>query len=438
MAKTELDYLNYCKRLIEEELRWINPQKWKQRDYLNLIDLIENSSGISISLSTIKRIWKKEGSGIPQPATLDALAKFLRYDNWLHFKKSNQDLVSSEPIKSGKKPIRSGKKLPFRTVAIISGIVLISVTVIFLIRRMERTPRKGSLSYDPDDVAFSCAYSAENGVPNTVIFNYNVQNVNADSFFIQLSWDELQRERIRKTDRNLTSVYYYPGFHEAKLIADDSIIMQTVVKVYTKGWLAMAREGYMDKIPVYIRNRDPAADGVLHVTREDLDINRAVLDQETLVSYYYVNDFAGISSSEFDFKTRVRCDSIFNYTCPHVTVVILGEENVNFVPLIAGGCVGSANVKMGDALVSGRNTDLSAFGVDVYRWQELEIRVINSVASIFLNEELVIKLPFNSDIGNIVGFNINFTGTGAVDYVNLAGKDDAMVYQTDFDTPGGT
>ena len=91
-----------------------------------------------------------------------------------------------------------------------------------------------------------------------------------------------------------------------------------------------------------------------------------------------------------------------------------------------------ANVKMGDVTKSGRNTDLSAFGVDVFDWQDLEVEVDNNLALIRLNGEQVMEFPFQENIGSIVGFNINFTGTGAIDYLSLADKEGQMVYETDF------
>ena len=425
MANTELFYLQHCKKLIEEELKWVNSQKWKQRDYLYLIDLIENRTGISLSLSTIKRIWQKEVSSIPQPATLDALAIFLGYDNWMHFKESNQDEVSNEPVKSR-------NWLPVRTLVITLGVILVSVPVFILIQKIGTMPAKGHLIYDPDEIDFACTYSASSGVPNTVIFHYDVNKVEADSFFIQQSWDEHQREHIQKTEKNLTSIYYFPGYHKAKLIANDSIIKQTDVQVYTDDWLAMVRDGYMDNFPVYIRNSDLAQNGELHVTKEHLNANQIDLNENTLVSYYYVADFESPSSSNFGFKTKVRCDSIFNFTCPHVAICILGEEDMNFIPFTIKGCVGYVNVKMGDVTKSGKNTDLSAFGVDVYSWQEIEVRTINNVATILLNGEQLLELPFDKNIGNIVGFNINFSGSGAIDYIRLADTDGEKVYYTEF------
>jgi hypothetical protein len=425
MAYTEIEYLQLCIQLIEKELKWVSSEKWKQRDYLYLIDIIENKTGISLSLSTIKRIWKKENKSIPQPATLDALAQFLDYESWMHFKKSRHDPDHKETL-------RTRKSIPVRTLIATMAVILVSIAVIIFSKLFDRPKQGSKLVFNPEEVEFSCDYSASSGVPNTAIFRYNVTEVNADSFSIQQSWDELQRETVGKSDRFFTCMYYYPGSHRAKLFANDSIIMETDVRIYTQDWLSMVRDGYMDQVPVYISDKSTVQNGVLHVTQDHFLDNQVTLNENTIVSYYFVRDFPEISSSNFRFQTRVRCDSVFNITCPHVTICVLGEENMDFVPLIAKGCVGYMNVKMGDALISGRNNDLSSFGVDIYSWQELGIYVKENIASISLNGEQVLELPFEENVGDIVGFNINFTGTGLIDYVKLMDGNGELVYDTEF------
>jgi hypothetical protein len=43
------------------------------------------------------------------------------------------------------------------------------------------------------------------------------------------------------------------------------------------------------------------------------------------------------------------------------------------------------------------------------------------------------EVPCDQDIGNITGFNINFSGTGSVDYVKLWDKKGKLAYEDDFE-----
>lgn len=427
MSVSELSYLQKCKLLIEKELQWINSNDWKQRDYLHLIELIENKTGISLSLSTVKRIWKKDSTNIPHISTLDALARFLEYDNWLHFKKSNQKNNSLKITNVGKRLLIN------RPVVILTLIIgLVSASILFVSNGTKESEKV--IVYEPAEVEFSCKYSAKNDLPNTVIFNYDVSNVEADSFFIQQSWNKFRRDQIHKDDKNLTSIYYYPGYHHAKLIANDSIIKQSIVNITTDKWVSMCRSGYMDEVPVYMRNKDIITKGNLHVTKEHLNKNQIGINKNTLVSYYYINEFENLSSRGFGFETKVKCDSIYNYSCPHITICIFGQDDMYVIPLTSKGCIGNVNVKLGDVIVNGKNNDLSLFGRNIYEWQTVGLKIKDSIASVFINDVEVLKTHFITDIGNIVGFNFNFTGTGLIDYVKLTSTDGKIIYSTEFDS----
>jgi hypothetical protein len=261
-----------------------------------------------------------------------------------------------------------------------------------------------------------------------------VSTVEADSFFIQQSWNNFQRDRIQNTKNNLSSVYYDPGYHHAKLIANDSVIKQSVVRIITDNWVPMGRYGYMDEIPVYIGKNDVVNNGVLFVTKNHLNKSQIEINNNTLVSYYYINEFKNLSSGDFGFETKVKCDSIFNYSCPHLTICIIGQDDMNVIPLTSKGCIGNASVKMGDVTVDGKNNDLSLFGCNVYEWQKIALYVKNGIAIVFINDEEVLKVPFNTNVGNIVGFNFNFSGTGLIDYVKLSDTDGKIIYSTEFES----
>ena len=58
----------------------------RQRDLEYLCERIEESSGILISLSTIKRILNGQYNRLPQVATLNAISVYLGYADWPAFK----------------------------------------------------------------------------------------------------------------------------------------------------------------------------------------------------------------------------------------------------------------------------------------------------------------------------------------------------------------
>ena len=76
--------------------------EWKQRNFIHLIELIEQASGIKLSLSTIKRIWGANQTNLPHPSTLNALVSVLGYEDWLVFKAAQLNRVDDNAKQSGR------------------------------------------------------------------------------------------------------------------------------------------------------------------------------------------------------------------------------------------------------------------------------------------------------------------------------------------------
>src|SRR5215467_14846204 len=87
MNHSEREYIALCKQLIEAKFQLQNVEgTLRQRDLEYLADNIEERSGIKLSLSTLKRVWKKDYDQTPHPSTLQALVSILGYKDWQEFK----------------------------------------------------------------------------------------------------------------------------------------------------------------------------------------------------------------------------------------------------------------------------------------------------------------------------------------------------------------
>ncbi len=443
-GKSETEYLCLCKQIIEQQLGWAHSSQWKQRDFLNLISLLENRTGTVLSLSTIKRIWKAGYRKIPHPATLDALARFAGYKDWMDFKDENRHNVDpycgrkADRIKKGIAKSRKHRKRLFqikvpRVVGFFLFLIVLPVSLFLLFKTNIFDLASSKSKFDPGSIEFFTSTPVSEGVPTTVIFHFDVSNVDADSFLVQQSWNMLKEDKIEKSDNMLTSVYFYPGVHKARIIANDKILKEIKVRINTGDWLAMAKDNFSYDMPVYFRDMDIINNGRLNVTSDHLKSGNVEINRHTMVSYYYTSDFAELDSGNFTLETRLKADSIFNYTCPLITICVLGDGEMNYVPLTIKGCVGHSEIKIGDTIKTGFNHDMSALGVDVYDWQDISIMAKNNRAYIHLNDRQVFEMPFNEDIGEISGININFTGTGSVDFVRLYDENNLLVYNASFD-----
>ncbi|HJS53212.1 MAG TPA: hypothetical protein VJ765_01675 [Chitinophagaceae bacterium] len=428
MNHSEKEYIALCKRLIEEKFHFENGSgSLRQRDLEYLADSIEEKSGVKLSLSTLKRLWKKDYDQTPHPSTLDALASMLGYKSWQDFKLQQ----TSAPETPVSKELKKVKRIftPWTILLVVLSVGTLSWLIAFRSGKQDKTK-----PIIDGAVTFTGNKTVSQGVPNTVIFNYDVGNVEADSFFFQQSWNNMDKVKLDPKGHSYSNIYYYPGFHKAKLIANDSIIKRFRVHITTAGWLPMiGYESGHNNMPVYVKNTKQEPTGLLHINRNDLITSGVNIDNDFILSYYNIREFKNTNSDNFSIDTRIICDSSNTIACPGFQLVIACEEHIFYVSMKGKGCERNIAVKMGEIALNGISTDLSAFGRDLYKWQHLRIQVVNKKATIYIDEQPAYTINFKNDFGKIVGLTYHFLGTGAIDYVKLKNGENKIVYDDEFD-----
>src|SRR5688572_8498158 len=82
----EKQYLESCRQRIEEKVGWGPGSEWQNQDFEALSKRIFKDTKVSLSVSTLKRVWGKiRYDGNPTTATLNALAQFVGYEDWRTF-----------------------------------------------------------------------------------------------------------------------------------------------------------------------------------------------------------------------------------------------------------------------------------------------------------------------------------------------------------------
>ena len=276
------------------------------------------------------------------------------------------------------------------------------------------------------------------GVPNTVILNYDLSGVEADSFFIQQSWNPRDKVLIDPAKNYYSLIYYTPGFHFARIMANDSILKFQKVHIKTDGWFPLIKYDLRDKKYIELDKRAIRSNGLMHVGTDLMQRSNVDIGKDLFLRYYNIRDFEGITSNNFDLETRVKSDSISlqgrpkKIACPLVEIMLVTEEDVFNVPLTSKGCVGELGLFIGDIYKSGRDNDLSKLGTNLYDWQSLRIRNENKKVSIFLNDTLAHEMQYEKDFGNIKGIIYTFAGAGSVDFLRFKKLNGDIVYQDDF------
>lgn len=423
MPITEKDLIAQCIREIEQRYFQEHAaagKKLRQRDLEYLTDLIEERSGIRISLSTMKRLWKGEFNKAPHPATLDALASLLDHDGWRTYQQTQQHSGGETPVAPQSPVFKKNYGL-----ALIAILLLIVPAGYFFIIEEPKI-------YVPETVSLEANKTVSLGVPNSVIFEYDLQGVQADSFFIQRSWNPKQKSRIDPNGRHYSEIYYFPGFHWAKLIANEQVIRKKRIHIKTDGWLATAKYDRFDAVPVYLDQEDLVQNGSLSISPENLERSGFERDKNPILSYYNIREFAGTDYDNFVFKTRVKFDDVQGLVCPYLDIKIINEVDASWIGLTPKGCVSNLWLKFGENEMLGTENDLSALGTDLSEWQDLQIRIANKQVDICLNGQTVLRTSYDKDFGGIMGLIFTFTGPGSVDYVRLEGLEGKMLYEDEF------
>ncbi|GAB5519963.1 MAG: hypothetical protein RhofKO_22140 [Rhodothermales bacterium] len=286
----------------------------------------------------------------------------------------------------------------------------------------------------PIEVAFHSRPVAT-GVPNTVIFEYNVEGVKADSFFIQQSWDRQRRRVVSKGSQTYTSIYYHPGFFNAKLVADDRTLAEHPVHVTTRGWIALIDS---EPTPIYFTDAISTAEGSLSVSPSWLKARgHDATASHQVLEYYNVQPF-DVQFDGFSLETILRRTLDHErYPCGRAEIAVLGERGAFEIPLGNPGCVSEMGLLLGMRYFDGETNDLSAFGIDLAAWQQVGVEVKEDSVRIQLGSNIPFVAPFDGDVGEVVGLRFRFEGAGAIDHVSLRDPNGEIIYDDAFQAGGG-
>lgn len=429
--QSDRDYIILYRSLVEKKfLLGSNDGKLKQRELEYLGQLIEEKSNVKLSISTLKRLWRNDLNQLPHPSTLDALVSLLDLKDWQEFKKINAHQLAKTETTAGKK---EKKRVPQLRVVVIGFAIFLTGAFVLL----QGFNKKESSVVVKGEVGFTADKTVSSGVPNTVMFHYDLSAVQADSFFIQQSWNPRDKVKIDPSNNYYSAIYYTPGFHFARIMGNDSILKFTKVHIKSDGWLPLVKYDLREKRHFYLDADEIRSEGTVTVDEHILQNATVDTGKEFFLRYYNVRDFDGVTSNNFDLETRLRCEKLTGTAtaaipCPQMELMLITEENVFFIPLTTKGCISELELLFGDVYKSGRDNDLSALGIDPYEWQTLRIKNENKHATIFLNGSAVHDLEYTKDFGDIKGMIFTFTGPGAIDYVRVRNMEGQMVYSDEF------
>lgn len=418
--------ISKLKTQLERQLQWGESTVWSNYDFEKLSAQIAEKTSVSLSVSTLKRIFGKVNyKSEPSLTTLNALSQFLNYDDWRDFLTKNPEKTVAPaptevtpPAPAAVAPRRSRQRLALAVLTLVS----LGVFGFFFL--------SGKPQYNPDDFQFSSKTMLTEGLPNSVVFDFDATKANPrDSVFIAQSWDVRRKVAVHKNDKHHSSIYYYPGYFRAKLMIGKEIIKEHDIQIKTDGWLGLI-EADWGKEPLYFKPSEI-------VKSTTAEVNKALLDQYNIalhptppkIRFFNQKDIKGIMTDNFTFETELKSgDAGDPNSCQKVTVLLQSKNDILIVPIVGKGCIGDISLAAYGHYVESKKEDLSGFGCNPKEWTKLRIECRQGKMTFFVNNQQAYTAKIPNQATEIVGVQYRFNGTGAVRNTWLEGKQRKVIY----------
>lgn len=426
----DIFYLNRCIELIEEKTKWGSSKDWSSSYYEELSKKITEETNISISSTTLKRLFGKKAYKAfyqPQWATKNALGIYLGYRDWNDFisaQNKNDEVHGSaqllEDVHQNKNlPLQdSSKKNKRLHVHRLTASLCILFTLVIMFSYLYFMPQKELLH----SIKFKSTDST--GLfPYTAVFKYDVSKVRSNN--IEL-FDDIYTSYKLPKDKNLFTIWYtMPGYYNAKLRIDKKIVKSTGIHVLTEGWICMIDSNYYKKMEV--------TDGALYVSPQEAHEFGVNKNKLIWLEYRNIKDFK-VDGDNYKIETRFKSeDEKTGIHCLDFELHVEYQHERSKVSFLQPGCARNVDLEFSEQDRNGQTSDLTAFAkYDLTQWHTLSLKVKNKHARIYLDGSFVYDLGYKNSLGVIKGLSLRFRGYGYVDFIKLFNEKQQLVYRDDF------
>lgn len=414
------------KTQMESQLQWGESTTWSNYDFEKLSEQIAEKTSVSLSVSTLKRIFGKVNyKSEPSLTTLNALSQFLNYDDWRDFLNKNPENTVIPTLKEEILPIPL-TKTPSWNRQRLALLVLILVSLgIFSFFFLSSKPK-----YNPEDFRFTSKTILTQGLPNSVVFDFDATKANPqDSVFIAQSWDVRRKVWVNKNDKHHSSIYYYPGYFKAKLMIGKEIIKEHDIQIKTDGWLGLV-EADWGKEPLYFKTSEMVKSQTVEVNKELLNkYNLTLHPTPPKVRFFNQKDIKGIMTDNFTFETELKSGEAEGANlCQKVTVLLQAKNDILIATLADQGCIGDISLAAYGQYIESKKEDLSGFGCNPTEWTKLRIECRQGKMTFYVNNQQAYTTKILNPATEIVGVQYRFNGTGAVRNTWLEGKKSKVIF----------
>ena len=386
---------------IKSKIGWENPNKWSNYDFKKLSELIFEKTSTRMSTTTLKRVFgtvKYDSS--PSHQTLNTLAQFIDFHDWRSFQNrtSKSESQTAQIIKQ-----KNWKQILKFLIPIAFAILILFwiVVQLFLNKKNTINGKDYSLSYS----------KVGEEIPSSVIFKYNARLAPKNSVVqFQQSWDSQKRKLLKSTDSIHTSIYYYPGFFEAKLVVDNHVVSEKDVFIPSINWITTIEQ---DKTPIYVPFSESKKDGVIGIEPNFLSSQGFFSQRDEIWTNYNLVDKFDLYSDQFSLDVSLKNAAMGGPNiCQNIEIIILLEGDAIVIPLAKPGCIADMNIFIPGLNISSETEDLTSLGIENSDWINLKVVSKENLLSIYLNDNLSKEYQFDAQARRLVGYRFRFKGSG--------------------------
>ncbi|PRX54833.1 hypothetical protein [Flagellimonas meridianipacifica] len=391
-------YIQYCVERIEAKLDWGASRLWHNDMFIELSEQIQQETKVLLSPVTLKRVWGRiDYKSAPSITTLNTLAQFAGFENWRDFKGTVPQKKTSGILKKVQSNL---------------GVIMLSaslMTIVFIsFFSLKGAPSKEE-PIDTSKVVFKSKPIAK-GLPNSVVFDVDLRNIESDSIHIQQYWDPKKTISLAKGQKQATGQYFFPGYFRAKLLVEGEVIKQHDLFIKTEGWL-----GTLDHAPIpkYFESQT-IHEGKLSFPEQTID--EITKNEKPLTStFHMVTEFDSISGDNFKLNSVLKntYDGLWA-VCQKTSIIVLGTKGAMVVSLGLPGCASELWVMMNDSFVDGKKHDLSGMGLDLTDKREIQLRVERKQLHVISGKDTLFTGNYSESMGRIAGVRYRFLGAGEV------------------------
>ena len=126
-------------------------------------------------------------------------------------------------------------------------------------------------------------------------------------------------------------------------------------------------------------------------------------------------------------------DSLEAVKCPIVSLQVQAEKGYFWIMLGKRGCESELSLELNEAKYNGKTNDLTAFGTNVYEWQQIDVITENKKVRLERNGKTLFSGSYTEAMGPIMEISFFFNGIGMIDDVELKNTEGQRKFFDDFE-----